>query len=109
MTFARARKIGGTMALASFRLSTSTMIHPLCSPSKHPQSAWVKKWEPVLKKASTARAQATCSASCSTSIRNLGIVYCLHCNGHAPSLRAGQGEIACCLTVGDSVDERVGK
>ncbi len=57
------RKAGGKMHRASSLFSTSTVIHALCSPSKHPQSACVTKWEPVLRNVSMTRAHATTSAS----------------------------------------------
>src|SRR5512132_427200 len=43
------------------------------SPSRQPQSALVRKWEPVVRKTCTARAHVTVSESCGTSIRNRGI------------------------------------
>jgi hypothetical protein len=42
-----ARSAGGTMARASSLLFTSTVIQALWFPSSHPQSAWVRKWEPL--------------------------------------------------------------
>jgi len=71
--FVLGRNAGGTMWSASSLLSTSTTIHALCSPSLHPQSAWLKKWDPLLRKTSTARAHATAASSCGTSMRNLAL------------------------------------
>src|SRR5436190_16912106 len=65
-----ARNAGGTIARASALLPTSTMIQALWAPSMQPQSAWVRKWDPVESSTRTARAQATVSVSCGTSIRN---------------------------------------
>src|SRR5512139_2907942 len=63
------------MRRASSLLSTSTMSHALCSPSMHPQSVCVTKWEPVFRKISTTRAHATVSSSCGTSMRNLAMAH----------------------------------
>ena len=72
--FACARNAGGTMLRASSLLSTSTTIHALCTPSLHPHSVRLKKWDPVLRKTWTARAHAVGVPSCGTSMRNLVVV-----------------------------------
>jgi len=54
-----ARKAGGTIDRASSLLSTSTIIHAWCSPSMQPQSAFLRKWEPLVRKTVTTRAQAS--------------------------------------------------
>lgn len=59
MGWSRCRNAGGNMRRASSLLSTSTTSHALCSPSMHPQSVCVTKWEPVFRKISTTRAHAT--------------------------------------------------
>src|SRR5215468_5045943 len=61
------------MFRASSLLSTSTTIHALCTPSQQPKSAWVKKCEPVSRSTLAARAHATTSDSCGTSMRNLAM------------------------------------
>ena len=72
--FACARNAGGTMLRASSLLSTSTNIHALCTPSLHPHSVRLKKWDPVLRKTWTARAHAVGVPSCGTSMRNLAVI-----------------------------------
>jgi hypothetical protein len=49
-TLASARNAGGTRYRAYSLLPTSAMIHAQCSPTMHPQSTWVSKWEPVVRK-----------------------------------------------------------
>src|SRR5262245_48486469 len=61
------------MLRASSRLVTSTIIHALWTPSSQPKSEWVRKCEPVSSRILAARAQATFSDSCGTSIKNLAI------------------------------------
>src|SRR5688572_4141181 len=61
------------MLRASSLLSASTIIHALWSPSLQPQSARVRKWEPLRRNASRTRTQAFASASCATSTRNRGM------------------------------------
>src|SRR5262249_13567201 len=61
------------MCSAASLLSTSTIIHALWSPSLQPQSAWLRKCDPVVRKSSTVRAHATVPSSWGTSMRNLAI------------------------------------
>src|SRR5262245_52961183 len=61
------------MFRASSLLSTSTTIHALWTPSQQPKSAWVKKCDPVSRSTLAARAHATTSDSCGTSMRNFGM------------------------------------
>src|SRR6266446_1114062 len=58
---------------ASSFLSTSTIIHALCSPSMHPHSARVRKWDPVRKKISTVRVHSVTSLGCGTSMKKRGM------------------------------------
>src|SRR5262245_25753518 len=62
------------MFRASSLLSTSTTIHALWTSSQQPKSACVKKWEPDSRRTLAARAHATTSDSCGTSMRNLGML-----------------------------------
>jgi len=64
---------GGKRLRASSLLSTSTTIHALCTPSRQPISACVKKCEPLSRSTLLARAHETASDSCGTSIRNLAM------------------------------------
>src|SRR5262249_9817478 len=75
------------MLRASFLLSTSTTIQALCTPSSQPKSAWVRKCEPVSRRILLARAQATISASCGTSTRNLAMDSSLDLGGAALARR----------------------
>src|SRR5690349_21153 len=79
------------MARACSLFSTSTMIQALCSPSEHPQSACVRKCDPLLRKASTARRHDTVVASCGTSIRNLAVMCHLLVDGCASRGTPGSG------------------
>src|SRR5580765_5809177 len=59
------------MFRTSALFSPSTTIHARWSPSWQPKSAFVRKWEPTSSRSFDARAQATASDSCATSIKNL--------------------------------------
>lgn len=72
-TRALGRYQGGMMLRACCLSGVSTMIQALWMSSEQPQSAWVRKWEPVVLKMLTASRQAFFVFWWGISIKNLCI------------------------------------